>query len=64
MTHSVVIATPIPTLEEFGKSLGISKARQKALMRIITGTGTGQQPGRKGSVTSLRKSGRRGAKRR
>ena len=36
--RSVKITTPIPTLEEFGKSLGISKARQKALMQIIMAT--------------------------
>jgi hypothetical protein len=37
MMRSVKITTPIPTLEEFGKSLGISKTRQKAVMRIMTG---------------------------
>ena len=37
MMRSAKITTPIPTLEEFGKRLGISKARQKALKRIIMG---------------------------
>jgi len=35
MPRSVKITTPIPTLEEFGKSLGISKARQRALNPIF-----------------------------
>jgi len=35
MVRSVKITTPIPTLEEFGKSLGLSKARQKSLVRIV-----------------------------
>lgn len=35
MTRSVIVTTPIPTLEEFGKALGLSKARQKAIMRIM-----------------------------
>lgn len=29
MVRSVRVTTPIPSLEEFGRSLGISKARQK-----------------------------------
>jgi hypothetical protein len=37
MMRSVKITTPIPSLEEFGKRLGLSKARQKALMQIMTG---------------------------
>lgn len=41
MARSVKITTPIPTLEEFGRSLGLSKARQKALMQIMTGSENG-----------------------
>jgi hypothetical protein len=36
MGNSVTIITPIPTLEEVGKSLKISKARQKRLIEILT----------------------------
>jgi hypothetical protein len=35
MARSVTISTPIPTLEEFGKSLGLSKSRQKSLLRLV-----------------------------
>ena len=35
MTRSVKITTPIPTLEEFGKTLGVSKARRKSLAPIF-----------------------------
>jgi len=35
MGRSVFIDFPIPTLEEYGKSLGISKKRQKALIEIV-----------------------------
>jgi hypothetical protein len=35
MTHQVIITTPVPSLEEFGKSLGLSKARQKSIMQIM-----------------------------
>jgi hypothetical protein len=41
MTRSVVVTTPIPSLEEFGNSLGLSKARQKSIMQIMTGVGKG-----------------------
>jgi hypothetical protein len=34
MARSVIISTPIPTLEEFGKSLGLSKRRQNSLLRL------------------------------
>ncbi|MGD0799239.1 MAG: hypothetical protein ABR910_16105 [Acidobacteriaceae bacterium] len=34
MARSVIISTPIPTLEEFGKSLGLSKRRQASLLRL------------------------------
>jgi hypothetical protein len=35
MPRSVTISTPIPTLEEFGKSLGLSKRRQDSLLRLM-----------------------------
>jgi hypothetical protein len=35
MGRSVFIDFPIPTLEEYGKSLGMSKKRQKALIEIV-----------------------------
>ena len=41
MARSVRISFPIPSLEEFGKSLGLSKIRQKALARIVTGQANG-----------------------
>ncbi len=45
MNRPVIVTTPIPTLEEFGKSLGLSKARQKALMQIVMGADSGvRQP--------------------
>jgi hypothetical protein len=42
MPRSVTITTPIPTLEEFGEELGLSKARQRSLVPIfIERRGTG-----------------------
>lgn len=35
MARSVTISTPIPTLEEFGNSLGLSKRRQTSLLRLV-----------------------------
>ncbi len=35
MGRPVFIDFPIPTLEEYGKSLGMSKKRQKALIEIV-----------------------------
>ena len=34
MPRSVTISTPVPTLEEFGESLGLSKRRQGMLLRL------------------------------
>lgn len=39
MGRSVIITTPMPTLEEFGKSLGISKRRQQTLLRLMRDEG-------------------------
>ncbi len=64
MTRSVIVTTPIPTLEEFGKSLGLSKARQKALMQIMMGGGTERSAREKNAGVNLRKkSEKRAAKR-
>ena len=35
MARSVKITTPVPTLEEFGKRLGLSKARRRSLAPIF-----------------------------
>jgi Uncharacterized protein conserved in bacteria (DUF2188) len=35
MPRSVRITTPVPTLEEFGEKLGLSKARQKSLAPLF-----------------------------
>jgi hypothetical protein len=38
MGRFAYITTPIPTLEEVGKSLKISKTRQRRLIEIVTGS--------------------------
>ena len=35
MTRSVYITTPIPTLDEVAKDLGINKARKDSIIRIM-----------------------------
>ena len=40
MARSVQITTPIPTLKEFGESLGLSKRRQDSLIRLVKGDKT------------------------
>jgi len=35
MAHPVKITTPVPSLEEFGEALGISKARRRSLDLIF-----------------------------
>jgi len=42
MGRSVIITTPIPTLEEVGKRLKMSKTRQRRLIQIVTGAAPGQ----------------------
>jgi hypothetical protein len=42
MGRSVTITTPIPTLEEVGKRLKMSKARQRRLIEIVRGSTTGR----------------------
>jgi hypothetical protein len=46
MGRSVTISTPIPTLEEVGKRLKMSKARQRRLIEIVRGDRNGQSPER------------------
>ena len=41
MGRSVTITTPIPTLEEVGKRLKMTKARQQRLIEIVRGNGHG-----------------------
>jgi hypothetical protein len=38
MGRSVTITTPIPTLEEVGKRLKMSKARQQRIIEIVRGS--------------------------
>ena len=40
MARSVQITTPIPSLKEFGESLGLSKRRQDSLIRLVKGDKT------------------------
>ena len=35
MAHSVIITTPMPTLDEIGKRLGLSKAEQESIIRMV-----------------------------
>jgi hypothetical protein len=35
MRPPVVITTPMPTLDEIGRELGLSAARQKSLIRLV-----------------------------
>jgi hypothetical protein len=41
MAYSVKITTPIPSVEEFGDRLGLSKARQRSLAFIVNGIANG-----------------------
>lgn len=43
MGRSVQITTPIPTLKEYGESLGISKTRQASLIRLVKGDSIPEQ---------------------
>jgi hypothetical protein len=56
MNRSVIVTTPIPSLEEVGASLGLSKARQKALMQIIMSTDSGHSTaGKRANGTDYRR---------
>ena len=35
MARSVIIKTPMPTLDELGKKLGLTKAKQRFLIRLV-----------------------------
>jgi hypothetical protein len=35
MAHSVIITTPMPTLDELGKNLRLTKAEQKFIIRLV-----------------------------
>jgi len=35
MAHSVIITTPMPTLDELGKELGLTRAEQKLIIRLV-----------------------------
>lgn len=35
MAHSVIITTPMPTLDEIGQRLGLSKAERESLIRLV-----------------------------
>lgn len=40
-SRRAIITTPIPTLDELGKRLGVSKARQREIISIVRGEKTG-----------------------
>lgn len=40
MAHSVTITTPMPTLDELGKELGLTKAEQKFIIRLVDEKGS------------------------
>jgi len=52
MAHSVTITTPIPTLEELGESLGLSKSRQRSLIAMFQD----EAPARPANLPAARKS--------
>ena len=56
MVRSVKISTPIPTVEEVAERLGVSKARQKSLARIMFGhkAGTGVGSAKSSKVKTRR----------
>jgi hypothetical protein len=40
MAHSVIITTPMPTLDEIGKELGLTRAEQDFLIRLVDEKGS------------------------
>ena len=40
MAHSVTITTPMPTLDELGKELGLTKAEQEFIIRLVDEKGS------------------------
>jgi hypothetical protein len=61
MGRSVTITTPIPSLEEVGKRLKMSKARQQRLIEIVRSSVTGRfvERRRDASVSANRRSSNR-----
>jgi hypothetical protein len=53
MARSVTISTPVPSLEEFGKSLGLSKTRQDSLLKLVRRK-DGQLAGRRSVAPSTK----------
>jgi hypothetical protein len=35
MAHSVIITTPMPTLDELGRDLGLTKTQQKFIISLV-----------------------------
>ena len=54
MTRSVKLDTAMPSLEEFGESLGLSKARQQSVVSIIKADPAMDSSGAKHAVVSTR----------
>lgn len=55
MPHSVIITTPRLTLDELGKELGLTKAEQKFIIRLVDEKGSARAnrvAGRRRSVSS------------
>jgi hypothetical protein len=55
MARTVTLRTPVPTLAEVGKSLGLSKARQRSLISIVKRdsiSGSSVESGRRSSKKS------------
>lgn len=55
MKTSVIITTPMPTLEEFADALGISRARQKQLLKLAGEHMAAKHPGFKAVKNSIAK---------
>jgi hypothetical protein len=54
MARSVIISTPVPTLEEFGKSLGLTKTRRESLLKLVRRDAvSGQFVGRKRGTANV-----------
>jgi hypothetical protein len=53
MGRSVTITTPIPSLEEVGKRLKMSKARQQRIIEIVRSSATGRFVERRRDASGL-----------
>ena len=57
MAHSVIITTPMPTLDEIGKRLGLSKADQRFVASLFEKKNPRRTPGYRASTKAgIRKS--------